>query len=73
MHAILKSIRFLLVVFLATIFLFSSVDAAPGVVKKSQTSICHAPGTTYYKQTKYYKAYKTLKECLESGGRLPRK
>lgn len=43
------------------------------IIKKSKTSICHAPGTTYYKQTKYYKEYKTLKECLESGGRLPRK
>ena len=43
------------------------------IIKKSKTSICNAPGTTYYKQTKYYKAYKTLRECLESGGRLPRK
>ena len=43
------------------------------IIKKSKTSICHAPGTTYYKQTKYYKAYKTLRECLESGGRLPKK
>jgi len=73
MHAILKSIRFLLVVFLATTFLFSSVGAAPGVVKKSKTNICHAPGTKYYKQTKYYKAFKTLQECLDSGGRLPKR
>jgi len=73
MYAILKSIRFSLVVFLATIFLFSSVDASPRVVKKSKSNICHAPGTKYYKQTKYYKAFKTLKECLDSGGRLPKR
>jgi hypothetical protein len=59
---------------LVLVFLFSSNTYANEVtVKKSKTSICHAPGTTYYKQTKYYKAYKTLRECLESGGRLPRK
>ena len=73
MHAILKSIKFLLVVFFTAIFLFSSVDAAPRVVKKSKTNICHAPGTKYYKQTKYYKAFKTLQECLNSGGRLPKR
>ena len=43
------------------------------VVKKSKTNICHAPGTKYYKQTKYYKAFKTLKDCLESGGRLQKR
>ena len=32
-----------------------------------------APGTKYYKQTKYYKAFKTLQECLDSGGRLPKR
>jgi hypothetical protein len=59
---------------LVLVFLFSSNTYANEViVKKSKTNICHAPGTTYYKQTKYYKAYKTLRECLESGGRLPRK
>jgi len=50
-----------------------NVESASEFVKKSKTSICHAPGTKYYKQTKYYKAYKTLKDCLESGGRLPKK
>jgi hypothetical protein len=73
MHAILKSIKFLLVVFLVTIFSFSSANAATRVVKKSKTNICHAPGTKYYKQTKYYKAFKTLQECLDSGGRLPKR
>ncbi len=64
----------LLLTFL-TLFLILGINsyADKPVVKKSKTNICHEPGTTYYNQTKYYKAYKTLKECLESGGRLPRK
>jgi hypothetical protein len=42
-------------------------------VKKSITAICHAKGTRYYKQTLKYVAYKTLKDCLKSGGRLPKR
>jgi endonuclease YncB( thermonuclease family) len=43
------------------------------VVKKSSTGICHAPGTTYYAKTKYFTPYKTLQDCLKSGGRLPKR
>jgi len=53
-------------------FLSSSILAAD-VVKKSKTGICHSPGTTYYNQTKSYTPYKTLNDCLNSGGRLPKK
>ena len=41
-------------------------------VKKSKTGICHAPGTSYYGQTKNFTPFKTLDECLKSGGRLPK-
>jgi hypothetical protein len=41
-------------------------------VKKSVNSICHAKGTRYYAQTKKFISYKTLKDCLKSGGRLPK-
>lgn len=44
-----------------------------GVVKKSKTGICHAPGSTYYSRTKNFTPYKTLDECLKSGGRLPKR
>lgn len=44
-----------------------------GVVKKSRTSICHAPGTTYYAQTLHYTSYDSLQGCLESGGRMPKR
>ena len=59
-----------------SVFLLSFTFAALAekqIVKKSRSNICHAPGTTYYKKTKYYKSYKTLKECLKSGGRMPKR
>ena len=43
-----------------------------GVVKMSDTRICHAPGTTYYDRTLHYTAYPTLAACLAAGGRLPK-
>lgn len=43
------------------------------MVKKSTASICHAKGTRYYNQTKHFTPYTTLKECLKSGGRLPKR
>jgi len=42
-------------------------------VKMSSSGICHAQGTTYYNQTKKFTAYKTLDDCLKSGGRMPKR
>ncbi len=42
-------------------------------VKLSKSGICHAPGSTYYAQTKHFTAFKTLDDCLKAGGRLPKK
>ena len=42
-----------------------------GIIKKSKSGICHAPGTTYYSRTLIYTPYATMAECLASGGRLP--
>lgn len=47
--------------------------ASGGTVKKSRTGICHAPGTTYYNQTKHFTPYSSLPECLNSGGRMPKR
>ena len=61
---------------LIVLFLLSSVSdtySKEVIIKKSRSNICHAPGTTYYKKTKYYKSYKSLKECIKSGGRMPRR
>jgi hypothetical protein len=41
-------------------------------IKKSTTGICHKKGSQYYKQTKNFENFDTLKKCLASGGRLPR-
>ncbi len=50
-----------------------SVRTVDPLVKKSLTSICHAKGTRYYKQTLKFIPFDTLKGCLKSGGRLPKK
>lgn len=51
----------------------SSDASGSGVVKKSSTGICHAPGTSYYEKTKSYTPFNSIDECLASGGRLPKR
>jgi hypothetical protein len=51
---------------------FATAPQHSGVIKKSRSGICHAPGTEYYDRTMVYTAFTTLYECLASGGRLPR-
>jgi len=56
------------------IILFSTATLAQSEpVKMSKTGICHAPNTTYYTQTKNYTPYPTLQDCLNAGGRMPKK
>jgi endonuclease YncB( thermonuclease family) len=43
-----------------------------GVVKKSSSGICHAPDSAYYEKTTNFASFKSIDECLASGGRLPR-
>jgi|LakMenE01Jun11ns_1017448.scaffolds.fasta_scaffold9089569_2 hypothetical protein len=42
-------------------------------IKMSKTKICHAPNSSYYAKTQNFTPYKTLKECLDAGGRLPKR
>ena len=56
-----------------SIYSGGSSNSDSGVVKKSTTGICHAPGTTYYNKTKNFTAYDTVGDCLNSGGRLPKR
>tara|TARA_Y100000022_G_C12954897_1_gene242017 strand:- start:72 stop:395 length:324 start_codon:yes stop_codon:yes gene_type:complete len=42
-------------------------------VKKSNSSICHVMGSTYYSRTRNFTPFKTLEECIKSGGRLPKR
>ena len=67
----MKSLFAAIVLFAFTTTAFAQAIAEP--VKKSTTGICHAPGTTYYAQTKNFTPYKTLDDCLKSGGRLPKR
>lgn len=52
---------------------FSQSKGGDAPVKKSKTGICHAPGSTYYNQTKNFTPFKTLDDCLKSGGRMPKR
>ena len=55
------------------LILLQGCDSASIPVKKSKTNICHKKGSKYYDQTKYFRAYQTMKDCIESGGRLPKR
>jgi hypothetical protein len=48
-----------------------AADAEPAV-KKSKTSICHDKTSASYKQTTNFTAFKTMDECVKSGGRPPK-
>lgn len=49
-----------------------SSDINP-VVKKSNTGICHEKESNYYDKTKNFNSYNSLSDCLDSGGRKPKK
>jgi hypothetical protein len=59
--------------FLTAVFLSTGPLAQEKPVKMSATGICHAPNTTYYEQTKNFTPYKTIDECLNAGGRMPKR
>ena len=46
-------------------------ESTAGVVKKSRSGICHAPGSIYYARTLNFTSFNSLQACLESGGRMP--
>ena len=52
---------------------FNSCDSQVVPVKKSRTGICHEYGSKYYEQTKHFKAFQSIDECIDSGGRLPKR
>ena len=56
-----------------SLFFLVACDSADVPVKKSKTNICHQKGSKYYDQTKHFRAYNTVKDCIDSGGRLPKK
>ena len=48
-------------------------EAADPVVKKSDSGICHDKNSTSYERTKKFTEFKTMDECVKSGGTLPKK
>ena len=48
-------------------------EAIPEPVKKSSSGICHCPGGQFYVRTTNFTPFATLSECLESGGREPKR
>lgn len=51
----------------------ASGAAADPEVKKSNAGICHEKSSNGYKQTKNFTPFKTMDECIKSGGRAPKK
>jgi len=50
----------------------AAAAAEEPAVKKSKTSICHDKSSPSYKQTTNFTAFKTMDECVKSGGRPPK-
>ena len=48
-------------------------SAAEPMVKKSDAGICHDHNSASYGQTKKFTEFKTVDECVKSGGTLPKK
>ncbi len=46
-----------------------AANNAPGAVKKTQKGVCHAPGGQHYARVKHFTGYKTMEECVRSGGK----
>ena len=51
----------------------SAMAAAEPEVKKSKNGICHDKTSKGYKSTKNFTEFKTMDDCLKSGGRAPKK
>jgi hypothetical protein len=42
-------------------------------VKLSTSGICHDASSRHYERVKNFKPYESLQDCLDSGGRTPKK
>jgi hypothetical protein len=50
-----------------------AASAAEPIVKKSESGICHDKNSSSYGQTKKFTEFKSVDECVKSGGTLPKK
>ena len=51
--------------------LFDTDDES--IVKKSLNGICHDANSGSFEDIIHFRAYRTVKDCLDSGGKLPEK
>lgn len=65
--------KFSIISLIATVLISSGAFAQSQPVKMSNSGICHTPGSTYYDQTKKFTVFKSLQECLNAGGRIPKR
>jgi len=63
---------FIVTILLSVAFILTGCGNSP-VVKKSNNDICHKKGALFYENTKNFTAYDSIEECLNSGGRLPKR
>jgi hypothetical protein len=42
-------------------------------VKLSTSGICHDASSRHYERVKNFKPYGSMQECLDNGGRVPKK
>jgi len=68
-----KLLLILVLLFTSNIVFAGEPPKSNEPVKMSKSKICHAPNSTYYIKTQKFTPYKTLKECLDAGGRLPKR
>ena len=47
--------------------------ATESIVKKSDSGICHDKNSASYERTKKFTEFKSVDECVKSGGTLPKK
>jgi len=50
----------------------TAAASAAAMVKKSDSGICHDAKSPSYERTKKFTEFKTVDECLKSGGKLPK-
>jgi hypothetical protein len=51
----------------------ANAAVAEVVVKKSDSGICHDKSSASYEKTQKFTPFKSLDECVKSGGTLPKK
>ncbi len=64
--------KFCVIIPVSILFCFSNLSYASLPIKKSSSGICHDYSSASYKRTKKFTAYDSVKQCIESGGRLPK-